>query len=302
MPAEPKCVPATRTVRLRIGAGTNAGKLAALAATVAEWDQAVCFYTNVFLDHPGVFEATKPVVLHRGPHAGETEGVPWTDKDRLTWAESVTVSTPAHPHIPPARDLEMVCPGCPRDLRRAAIHAGSGAVRSNLSNLRRWEAASPKRRGRQPKLPRPHPHLTAYGQMAQVRLGDYRRGFVRLKVKQGARWEWVNYPVQAPPYLDAMLQESERERERIAAARTEQKRRLAGEGRRERTDEERQALRPAPDVWVAQSPILIHKRDGWWLHLPFEKRVEIKGKAEERRVAVAEGWGRGSRGPFTSAA
>ena len=36
-----------------------------------------------------------------------------------------------------------------------------------------------------------------------VRLADYRRGFVRWRVKEGARWEWVNDPVQAPPYLDA---------------------------------------------------------------------------------------------------
>jgi len=57
-----------------------------------------------------------------------------------------------------------------------------------------------------------------------------------------------------------MLQESDRERERIAAARTEQKGRMAAAGRTERTDEERQALRP--EVWVAQSPMLIHKRAG----------------------------------------
>jgi putative transposase len=29
----------------------------------------------------------------------------------------------------------------------------------------------------------------------------------------------------------------------------------------------------------------MHKRDGWWMHLPFEKRIEIKGKAEDRRAA-----------------
>jgi len=59
LPAEGKCVPATRTVRLRIAATTNPGKVSALAATVGEWDRAVSFYTNIFLDHPGVFEARK---------------------------------------------------------------------------------------------------------------------------------------------------------------------------------------------------------------------------------------------------
>ena len=108
---------------------------------------------------------------------------------------------------------------------------------------------------------------------------------MRLKVKEGACWGWVNFPVQAPPYLDAILQESDRERERIAAARTAQKRPMAGAGRKERTAEERQALRPVPGVWGARLLTLMHKCDGWWLHLPFEKRVEIKGQAEERRAA-----------------
>ena len=285
MSAEPRCVPAVRTVRLRIAPSTNPGKIAALAATTEVWARAVAFYTDIFLDHPGVFDARKLRVMQKGPDTSTTKEVAWSEKDRLTWAESVTVATPAHPDIPPERDFEATCPGCPRDLRRAAIHAASGAVQSYLSNLRRWEKASPKRRGRQPKPPRPHPHLTAYGGMAKVRLGDYRQGFVRLKVKDGARWEWANLPVQAPPYLDAMLQESDRERERISAVRAEQKRRMAAAGRKQSTDEERQALRPTPGVWVAQSPTLIHKRDGWWLHLPFEKRVPIAGKAEDRRLA-----------------
>ena len=285
MPAEQKCVPAIRTVRLRIAATTNPGKVSALAATVAEWDRAVAFYTNVFLDHSGVFEARKTQLVQSGPDAGKTKEVAWTEKDRLTWAESVTVATPAHPDIAPDRDFDVACPGSPRDLRRAAIHAASGAVQSHLSNLRRWEAASPKRRGRQPKPPRPRPHLTAYGQMAQVRLADYRQGFVRLKAKEGTRWEWVNYPVQAPSYLDALLRESDWERERIATARRRQQTQMAAEGRRERTSDERRALVPTPGVWVAQSPTLVRKRNSWWLHVPFEKRVPIGGKAEDRRLA-----------------
>jgi transposase len=127
--------------------------------------------------------------------------------------------------------------------------------------------------------------MTAYGGMAKVRLDDYREGFIRLKVKKGARWEWVNYPVQAPPYLGAMLRESDQEKDRITTIRAEQKQRMAAEGRKERTNQERQDLRPTPGRWVAQSPTVIQKRDGWWLHLPFEKRVVIQGKAEERRQA-----------------
>jgi len=131
-------------------------------------------------------------------------------------------------------------------------------VQGYLSNLRRWEGAHPKRRARRPKPPRPRPHLTAYGQMAQVRQADYRQGFVRLKVKERARWEWVSFPMQAPPYLDALLRESDRERERAAAERADQRERLAAERREGRTEAEQQALQPAPGVWVAQSPTRMH--------------------------------------------
>ena len=276
---------ATRTVRLRISPSTHPRKLAALEATGAEWDRAVAFYTDLFLSHPGVFVARKTEVVRQRPDAGKTREVPWTDKDRLSWAESVTIPTAAHPDVASDRNFVAVCPCCPTDLRRAAIHAAMGAVQSYLSNLRRWEAADPRRRGRCPKAPRPHPHPTAYGQMAQVHLADYRAGFVRVKVKAAGRWVWTHLPVQAPPYLDAMLQQSERERERIAAARAEQKRRMAAEGRKERTAAERQELQPTPGIWVAQSPTLIRRGKDWWLHLPFVRRVPIAGKAEDRRAA-----------------
>ena len=105
MPAE-KSIPGTRTVRLPIVPSPNARKVGALADTTTEWERAVAFYTDLFLDHPGVFEATKRRVVPAGPRAGETEEVAWTDKDRLTWAESVTVATPAHPNIAPDRDFD----------------------------------------------------------------------------------------------------------------------------------------------------------------------------------------------------
>ena len=90
MPAKQRCVPAIRTVRLRITPEANAGKVAALATTVAEWDRAVAFYTDLFLDHPGVFDQRKTVA---DPETGEMHEKPWNDKDWLTWVERVTVAT-----------------------------------------------------------------------------------------------------------------------------------------------------------------------------------------------------------------
>jgi hypothetical protein len=267
LPAEPRCVPAVRTVRLRIAPSANPGKKAALVATVGERDRAVAFYTDLFRARREVFAATKRREVQTGPHAGETEEVPWSDEDRPTGAESLTIPTAAHPEI--AANLHF------HALRRAAIHAGMGAVRSHLSNLRRWEAADPQRRGKRPRPPSPRPHLTAYGPMAQV----------RLQVKAESRWEWVHFPVQAPPYPDALLQQSQGQREGIATARAEQKQRMAAEGRKKRTAAEWEALRPTPGVRVARSPTIIHKPNGWWWHLPFEERTKIAGKAEDRRLS-----------------
>ncbi len=136
-------IPSTRTIRLRIAESTNHGKLAALNTTTAAWDQAVCFYTTIFLEYPRVFEARTTREARNGPDSGNTREIAWTEKVPLTWAESVTVPTAAHPTIPPERNLEAVSAGCLTDLRRAAIAAASGAVPSYRSNLRRWEKAPP---------------------------------------------------------------------------------------------------------------------------------------------------------------
>ncbi len=57
---------------------------------------------------------------------------------------------------------------------------------------------------------------------------------------------------------------------------------------KDHADAEQLAPRPAPGVWVAQSPTLIHKRDGWSLRLRFEKRTTIAGKADDRQLAGAD--------------
>ncbi len=91
--------------------------------------------------------------------------------------------------------------------------------------------------------------------------------------------------MQGPPYAPELFAQSQAEKERIAGERMAQNRRMAEEGRAERTREERAALRPTVGAWVAQSPVLIPKEEGWWIHVPFECRVVIRGKAEDRRLA-----------------
>ena len=267
MPDKVSCVTATRTVTLKVRSEANAGKRDALLATVQGWDRAVAFYTDFFLGHPNIFSEKKTYVVEQGKHAGEDRQRPLTNQEILTWAERHTVATEAHPN--PARDFGQACPQAPTVLRRAAINHAAGAVRSYRSNLANWEAADPKRRGKAPAPPQPHPHLVAYEGISALRLEDYREGYLRLRLLDGKRWEWHNVPVQGPPYAAELFAQSQAEKERIAGERMAQNRRMAEEGRAERTREERAALRPTVGAWVAQSPVLIPKEEGWWIHVPF---------------------------------
>jgi hypothetical protein len=133
----------------------------------------------------------------------------------------------AHPHV--LADFGQVCPQMPTVLRRAAIHAASGAIRSHLSNLKRWETAG--RKGKRPSLPHPHPHLTMYQGAHDILVKDFRDGYIRLFLFDGKAWGWHNIPVQAPPYAQALLEESEREKTRTATARTELRQQMETSGR-----------------------------------------------------------------------
>ena len=276
---DPILVGVTRTVRLRIAEGADPVATRAIASTQIEWAKAIRFYTDLFLEHPDVYEEKKTVRARKG---GEHE-VSWTGKDLLTWAERVSVRTEDHPTV--LHDFSEVCPQMPVTLRRAALNAASGAVASHLTNHKQWEKASPATRGKEPGEPDPHPNLTLYGGMYHLDVERLRKGGCRLKVFADGRWRWTDVPLQMPPYALDLFTQSEAEQARIAAERAEQNARMIAEGREHRSGEERERLRATPGVWVAQSPTLVAKPEGLYLHVPFEKRVEIKGKAEERRLA-----------------
>ncbi|MDA8347150.1 MAG: transposase [Thermaerobacter sp.] len=275
---DPILVGVTRTVRLRIAEGADPVAIRAIASTQVEWAKAIRFYTDLFLEHPDVYEEKKTVRARRG----EEREVSWTGKDLLTWAERVTVRTEDHPTV--LHDFSEVCPQMPVTLRRAAINAASGAVASHLTNHKLWEMADPATRGREPRPPDPHPNVTLYGGMYHLDVDRLRKGSCCLKVLSGGRWRWIDVPLQMPPYALDLFTRSEAEQARIAAERAGQNARMADERRERRTSEEKERLRASPGVWVAQSPTLVAKPDGFYLHVPFEKRVEVKGKAEERRL------------------
>lgn len=277
--SSPVTVTVTRTVRLRIAPSVDAGTSRAIENTQGEWVKAVRFYADLFLGHPAVYDEKKRVTTQEG----REREVSWTAKDLLSWAERMSVKTEDHPEV--LHNFAAVCPQMPVTLRRAAINAASGAVRSHLTNRALWAKADPEQRGKEPKLPDPHPNLTLYGGMYDLGEARLRQGSGRLKVFSNGRWRWLDVPLLLPPYALELFAQSEVEQARIAAERADQNARMADQRRDRRTNEERERLRATPGVWIAQSPTLIAKPEGLFLHAPFEKRVEIQGKAEERRLA-----------------
>ncbi len=277
--SDPVIVSTLRTVRVRIDPATNPGKLQAIDRTQAEWHRAVEFYTAFFLDHLGVFAETKTVRNRKG----EPVAKPWTAQDLLTWAERGTVRTEAHPDI--LREFAAVCPQMPTVLRRAAINAASGAVKSYRTIHQTWDQTDPRQRGQEPPMPDPHPFLTLYDGMVDGNATGLRQGFLRLKGLDDGGWQWMAVPVALPPYALDLFDQSEAEVARIAGERAEQNARMVQEGRVRRTQDEKERLRPTPGIAFAQSPTLVRKPGGWFLHVPFLKRVVMPGKAEARRLA-----------------
>ncbi len=178
-----------------------------------------------------------------------------------------------------------MCPQMPTVLRRAAINAARGAVKSFRTIHQAGDQADPLQRGHEPPLPDPHPFLTLYEGMVNLDTAGLRQGFLRLKVLEAGGWQWMAIPVALPPDALDLFLESEAEAERMTHERTDQHARMAREGRTQRTSDERERLCPTPGASVAQSPTLVRKPDGWFLHVPFLKRVVIPGKAEDRRLA-----------------
>ncbi len=277
--ADPVIVSTIRTVRIRIDPATNPGKLQAMDRTQAAWHRAVGFYTAFFLDHLSVFAETKTVLNRQ--EASVTK--PWTAQDLLTWAERWTVRTEAHPDL--LRDFAAVCPQMPTVLRRAAINAAAGAVKSYRTTHQTWDQTDPRQRGKEPPMPEPHPFLLLYEGMITLTPAGLRRGFLRLKVLEAGGWRWMAVPVTLPPYALDLFRASEVEADRMTHERAEQHARMVCEERTRRTRDERERLRPTPGVAVAQSPTPVRKPDGWFLHVPFLTRVVLPGKAEARRLA-----------------
>jgi hypothetical protein len=250
---------ATRTTKLfldlenRAEGGANSGKRAYLGETARLLDTARAFYVAFFLAHAD--KLVEKVRYFSEALQEERERL-ISPIELLSWAESLTVATRAHPHPLPGYNFSARFPEFPFIYRRSVIKDAIGKVRSFLSNLATWRASG-KKKG-QPGSPGASNHPTLYDEAFCLDLDatDLRTGphtcFARLKVYTGTVWEWHHYPVKLSRYFQARWRDPE---------------------------------------WERQSPKLILRKKSAALHFPQVKKVKARrvneSKADPHLVTVA---------------
>jgi len=205
---------ATRTTKLlldlgkRAEGGANTGKRIYLEETTKLLNTARAFYVSFFLAHSD--KLTERVRSVTEQCQEERERL-ISSNELLTWAESLTVSTSAHPHPLPSYNFTERFPEFPFIYRRSVIKDAIGKVRSHLSHLAKW-SSSGKKKGR-PGTPGASNHPTLYDGAFCLDLDgiDLHSGshtcFARLKVYTGTGWAWHRYPVKLSRYFETRWRE-----------------------------------------------------------------------------------------------
>jgi hypothetical protein len=220
--------------------GANTEKRAARAASAAVLTAARAFYIDFFLAHAD--KLSERVAYYSEEHLEMRERL-LSAHELLTWAESATVVTAAHPSPWPGWNFTERFPGMPFAYRRSVIKDAIGKARSYLSHRARWEK-SKKQQGK-PGLPAASDHPTLYQGCLALELEalDTREAFVRINVYTEEGWRWMHYPVSSSRYLVQRLREVD---------------------------------------WRRQSPTLVLRAHAAELHIPQVKKIEAK-KVMERK-------------------
>jgi IS605 OrfB family transposase len=241
---------ASRTTKLlldlddRSEGGANRAKRAYLEETAKLLDRARAFYVAFFLAHPDKLAERVPYFSEK--HQEERERL-ISPNELLTWAESLTVATAAHPHPLSSYNFSEQFPEFPFIYRRSVIKDALGKARSYLSNLANWNASGAKKG--QPGPPSARSHPTLYDQACYLDLDGTdlhprkHTCFARLKVYTGTEWQWHHYPVKLNRYFEARWRD------------------------------------PA---WESQSPKLILRKKSAALHFPQVKKVAAKKVKESK--------------------
>jgi len=103
--------------------GANSEKRAALEKTTAILTEARAFFLDFLLAHD---EKLTGKVVYFSEKQQELRERLLTAEELRSWLEQCTVSTKAHPSVPPAWDFKARFPGMPTHARRAAMKVYDG--------------------------------------------------------------------------------------------------------------------------------------------------------------------------------
>ena len=240
---------ASRTTKLlldlgkRAQGGANSEKRAALDATAEVLNAARAFYIEFFLAHAD--KLAERVTYYSEEHLEMRERL-ISAHELLTWVETCTVETRAHPHPLPGWNFTQRFPGMPFAYRRSVIKDAIGKVRSYLSNRANWEKSGSAKG--ESGLPGATDHPTLYQGCIALDLEtlNLQEAFVRINVYTGevrSGWIWMHYPVCSSRYTLRRLKEAD---------------------------------------WQRQSPTLVLRAHAAELHIPQVKKIAAK-KVMERK-------------------
>jgi transposase len=191
-------------LRDRQSGGANATKRDVLEQTAAILTEARAFFIEFLLAHPKKFEEK---VLYYSEQHLEVRARAISADELLTWVESCTLATEAHPHPWPGWDFSERFPGMPTAHRRAVEKDAIGKVRGYLTASKTWERSG-KSKGK-PGPPGEADHPTFYQGAFRLEAADLADRFVRLKVYDGKSWVWINYPVRCSRYFETRMKEAD---------------------------------------------------------------------------------------------
>jgi len=240
---------AIKTIKIKI-VNPNKGKEQALESTIKILNSVLSTYIDLIQKYRSLLSLKKESVNKK---TGEVRLRPLLNSEILTELEKLSLPTPTRPRT--EISIKSLFPGLPTNFRRSCINTSTGMVKSYLSNLKNWES-HPK--GNPPKPPVAFNLPTFYKGTYQLELIDIKNQFVRMKVFDGTKWIWKNYPVKI--------------------------------GRKQ--------LEQLNDPsWSMQSPTLVpsRRRRGahrtlrtkrgieWYLHIPLVKKVSVKPIKEQKK-------------------
>lgn len=236
-----------KTVKVKIYRA-NKGKADYLEETKKILDQALAFYQQLLLENPTIVEA----------------------EDNLRQVERLSHRTKDNPNPP------YEAPELPSITKRSVINSALGSVSSYLTRLSQWEEKG-KKKGR-PSLPTASTMPTFYYSDYNLEMKDIQNQFISLRVYNGYKWGFVNYPVQfTAQFMDKYQGHANHlafeENKKVVIKELI----MSGLDEKDAKNETNRALGINPYEKMCSPSLSYHKKKKtWYLCIPFEKTVYMQ--------------------------